>query len=337
MASSVERTLEQINKRLGALLAAGDQEVWVGGYVYGQTSRDDPFVILYPVRPELKYSLCRVYPHQFSKLPKFIHFAHDPDNMPADTEDTIDKEKAIRKRIYHECPPFLILRHPGRETSTGRENRFYDVLVLSKKAREAVAEIERQAAGQNGNGRPQGSPTLPPPQRPAVADNRSPSNGGNGKANGANSRPSVAIDPKLAGELGRLDRAAEKRIDEIINALNWNDFDDRVVDYAKWMQEMGTEYLRTVYQPYTAGRNVIASVRYAIMRIAGYDNHPISNVATYAAWNALDLYVYRRHEYANLPLDEAKYKSLNDAAQRFSGYYTDKEYELAQAKEAAES
>ena len=61
----------QIKKMLTALLKSAGHLHWIGGFVYGRTSNDDPFIILYPASELLKEKACRVYEHDFKKLPGF--------------------------------------------------------------------------------------------------------------------------------------------------------------------------------------------------------------------------------------------------------------------------
>jgi hypothetical protein len=122
----------QVKKMLEALLKSEGLVEWVGGYVYGATSAGDPFVILYPASEYLKEKVCRVYPHQFKKLPGFIK----TDGIVGDTERNPSKGDAERAGIYHECPPFKIVMHLGKETQMGREKRFSDVLYVPQRRRQ---------------------------------------------------------------------------------------------------------------------------------------------------------------------------------------------------------
>lgn len=116
----------EMKKMLEALLRSDGLVEWVGGYVYGRTSQDDPFIILYPASDKLTEKVCRVYEHAFKKLPNFI----PTDNVPADTENNPSKGQAQRAGIYHTCPPFKIVMHLGKDTQMGREKRFGDVLYV---------------------------------------------------------------------------------------------------------------------------------------------------------------------------------------------------------------
>jgi len=121
--------LVAIEKMLTALLKSNNQLHWIGGYVHGRTSNDDPFIILYPASDKLNHKVCRVYPHDFRKLPDFV----DTDVLPGLTQDgNPDRDKAEKKGIYHACPPFLITTYDGKDTQMGAEVRFLDVVRVSK-------------------------------------------------------------------------------------------------------------------------------------------------------------------------------------------------------------
>jgi len=127
-----------VRKMLTALLR--DRLHVVGGYVYGRTKNDDPFIILYPAQEYLTHKICRVYPHDFKKLPKFI----PTDNVPGDTENNPDKGAAIKYGIYHTCPVFQIVTYFGKETQMGPEVRFSDVLWVSSKAQKYEQEPQEE-------------------------------------------------------------------------------------------------------------------------------------------------------------------------------------------------
>lgn len=114
----------QVEKMLEALLRSEGLIAWIGGYAHGVTSKQDPYVILYPAGDHLEHKACRVYAHDFKKLPAFIPTG---DVMP-NTNANPTKTQAQDAGIYHECPRFKIVMHLGKETQTGREKRFSDVL-----------------------------------------------------------------------------------------------------------------------------------------------------------------------------------------------------------------
>lgn len=129
--------LIQIEKMLTALLRSNDQLHWVGGYAHGRTSNDDPFLILYPASEKLNHKVCRVYPQDFKKLPAFVN----TDVLPGLAQDgNPDRDKAIKKGIYHACPAFLITTYAGKETQMGNEVRFMDVIRVSKEAATVTPE-----------------------------------------------------------------------------------------------------------------------------------------------------------------------------------------------------
>ncbi|CUS04217.2 protein of unknown function [Candidatus Promineifilum breve] len=167
--------LDRIEKMLQVQLKSAGHIWWIGGFVYGQTSNDDVFVILYPAAENLKEKVVRVYDRDLKKLPAFI--AVDIDG--GDTEANPSKEQARKKGIYHECPAFEICTFDGRDTQMGKERRFGEVLRLSKAAREALSGAGGKGAGEKGSRgagemRPEGGqgqqqarapqrPTPPPP------------------------------------------------------------------------------------------------------------------------------------------------------------------------------
>lgn len=154
--------LTAIEKMLTALLKSNNQLHWIGGYVHGRTANDDPFIILYPASEKLNHKVCRVYPHDFKKLPDFV----DTEVLPGLTQDgNPDKDKAQKKGIYHACPAFLITTYEGKDTQMGPEVRFLDVVRVSK----AKSENETGPAPQPA----QPAPPAPTP-RPAPARTMSP-------------------------------------------------------------------------------------------------------------------------------------------------------------------
>ena len=162
-----DQTIEQVAKMLRAQLRGAGHLWWIGGYVYGVTGNGDPFVILYPADEKLQEKVVRVYPHDFKKLPAFV----PTDGVDGDTEANPNKEQARKKGIYHECPFFEVVTFDGKETQMGRERRFGDVLRLSRKAAEAVAEAQRQprpAAPSVGAQTAPGAAALPDYRRLAI-------------------------------------------------------------------------------------------------------------------------------------------------------------------------
>jgi len=121
--------LWQINKMLRYLLTSSGQFHVIGGYVYGRTSGDKGYIILYPAESYLKHKAVRVYEEKLDRLPDFI----PTDDIPDDARgDNPDKDKAIRLGIYHECQPFEVLTFDGKDTQMGNEIRFGDVLRVLK-------------------------------------------------------------------------------------------------------------------------------------------------------------------------------------------------------------
>ena len=153
--------LDRLERMLSAILQADNRLHWIGGYVYGRTSNDDPFIILYPAAPYLNNKICRVYPHDFKKLPSFI----PTDEIPANTDANPDKDKAIKKGIFHACPMFQIVTYAGKDTQMGPEVRFGDVLIVTSKMPEGM----ETAVPANGT-----APVAPPPPAapPVTVDQR---------------------------------------------------------------------------------------------------------------------------------------------------------------------
>ena len=117
--------LIEIKKMLTALLKNQSQLHWIGGYVQGRTSNDDPFILLYPSDERLKEKVCRVYPHDFKKLPAFVD-KNIPEGITQDGNP--NKEKAAKQKIFHTCPPFLITTYRIPNANMEYEVRFCDVL-----------------------------------------------------------------------------------------------------------------------------------------------------------------------------------------------------------------
>lgn len=127
----------KVERMLEALLKSGNHLHWIGGYVYGRTSNDEPFVILYPADPRLQEKAVRVYPHDFKKLPDFI----PTDNIEGETDANPSKDKAIKRGIYNVCPLFQIVTYDGKDTQMGPEKRFGHVLAITEKMPEMPTAV----------------------------------------------------------------------------------------------------------------------------------------------------------------------------------------------------
>jgi hypothetical protein len=154
--SEMNEQLDRIEKMLETILRNDGHIWWIGGFVYGRTSNDDPFVILYPASEKLNEKVVRVYSHDFKKLPGFIPTA----DVPGDTEANPNKAAARKKGIYHECPLFEVTTYDGKETQMGPEQRFGDVLRVSRKAQE---QPSAQSASPQAPPEGRGGQTPPPP------------------------------------------------------------------------------------------------------------------------------------------------------------------------------
>lgn len=116
--------LSQTRKMLEAMLTSERHIWWVGGYVHGRTSQGDPFILLYPGSDKLNNKICRVYEHQFNRLPAYVNT-----DVPATAQDgNPTRETAQRQGIYVPCPGFKIVTTNGKETQMGPERRFFDTL-----------------------------------------------------------------------------------------------------------------------------------------------------------------------------------------------------------------
>ncbi len=148
-----DERLTRIEKMLETMLRNDGHIWWIGGYVYGRTSNDDPFIILYPASDKLQEKVCRVYEHDFKKLPGFIETA----DVPGDTEANPNKAAARKKGIYRECTLFEVTTYDGKETQMGSEQRFGDVLRVSRKGQE-TSSAQPSPEGRGGQ-----QPPPPPP------------------------------------------------------------------------------------------------------------------------------------------------------------------------------
>lgn len=132
-----QEQLDRIERMLRAQLKSASHVWWISGYVYGQTSNGDLFIILYPADERLAEKVVRVYPHDFKKLPGFIPTAGIDGG---DTEANPNRTQARNKGIYHECPMFEIVTFDGKDTQMGKERRFGDVLRISQAAQAAAPQ-----------------------------------------------------------------------------------------------------------------------------------------------------------------------------------------------------
>jgi hypothetical protein len=124
-----EMKLDQVTKMLSALLKSTNNYHVVGAYAWGYTSNDDPFLVLYPQDDRLKHKVCRVYPHDFGKLPADI-VNGKPDAGP---DDPGDRDRAEKRGILRPCPMMGVVTYDGKETQMGPEKRFSDVIWVSRK------------------------------------------------------------------------------------------------------------------------------------------------------------------------------------------------------------
>lgn len=142
--AKVSIRLQITNQRYQELMARSGKVHRIGGYVWGKTSKDDLFILLYDKRKGMNFKVCRVYPHQFKDLPPFINTDAAPqvsqnDNLPG---DNINKDAAIDQRIYHACPTFVVGTIDGTDSGTmGPEQRFYDTIEVESSRDELNDEL----------------------------------------------------------------------------------------------------------------------------------------------------------------------------------------------------
>lgn len=143
--------LTRIEKMLRNILRSDGHIHRISGYVYGRTSNDDPYVILYPHGDMLEHKAVRVYKESLQWLPDFIDVSDIHDDAGGGNPD---KSKAQKKGIYHECPLFEVLTYDGKDTQMGKEKRFSSVL---------------QVLPQRNTPPPQRTPPVTPPLTPPTA------------------------------------------------------------------------------------------------------------------------------------------------------------------------
>lgn len=168
----VEMKMDQITKMLAALLKSTNNYHVAGAYAWGYTSNDDPFLVLYPQDDRLKHKICRVYPHDFGKLPAEV-INSKPDAGP---DDPGDRDRAEKRGILRTCPMMGVVTYDGKETQMGPEKRFSDVIWVSRKAQPtkpqdappAQPQAKAQTPGAT-NGKP-AAPVKPEPANPAVVE-----------------------------------------------------------------------------------------------------------------------------------------------------------------------
>lgn len=152
-----EMKLDQVAKMLTALLKSTNNYHVVGAYAWGYTSNGDPFLVLYPQDERLKHKVCRVYPHDFGKIPSEIA-NNKPDTGP---DDPGDRDRAEKRGILRPCPMMGVVTYDGKETQMGPEKRFSDVIWVSRKGQgqqrqdDAPSQPQTKAQAQpTANGKP---------------------------------------------------------------------------------------------------------------------------------------------------------------------------------------
>lgn len=153
----VEMKMDQITKMLAAILKSTNNYHVAGAYAWGYTSNDDPFLVLYPQDDRLKHKICRVYPHDFGKLPAEI-VATKPDAGP---DDPGDRDRAEKRGILRTCAMMGVVTYDGKETQMGPQKRFSDVIWISRKGQATQPQDAPPA-------QPQAKAQAQPPAKPAA-------------------------------------------------------------------------------------------------------------------------------------------------------------------------
>lgn len=164
----VEMKMDQITKMLSAILKSTNNYHVVGAYAWGYTSNDDPFLVLYPQDERLKHKVCRVYPHDFGKLPAEIT-SNRPDAGP---DDPGDRDRAEKRGILRPCAMMGIVTYDGRETQMGQEKRFSDVIWVSRKGQTARPQSDPQSdthGAEKAQDAPPAQPQAKAPAKPAAS------------------------------------------------------------------------------------------------------------------------------------------------------------------------
>ena len=123
-------------EKLMTVIANGGKIHQIGGYAYGRTSGNDPFILLYAPHDSMVHKICRVYPEDFSKLPHFIPTGNPPTSA---SELNLTKTELKKQSLYHGCATFKIATIDGKDTQMGPEIRFYDTMSVD---REVLDELE---------------------------------------------------------------------------------------------------------------------------------------------------------------------------------------------------
>lgn len=153
----VEMKMDQITKMLSAILKSTNNYHVVDAFAWGYTDNDDPFLVLYPAGEHLKHKVCRVYPHEFGKLPAEI-IATKPDTGP---KDPGDRDRVAKQGKLHTCPMMGVVTYDGKETQMGPEKRFSDVIWISRKGQATQPQDAPPA-------QPQAKAQTQPPAKPAA-------------------------------------------------------------------------------------------------------------------------------------------------------------------------
>ena len=155
--------LTRIEKMLRNILRSDGHIHRISGYVYGRTSNDDPYVILYPHGDMLEHKAVRVYKESLQWLPDFIDVNDIHDDAGGGNPD---KSKAQKKGIYHECPLFEVLTYDGKDTQMGKEKRFSSVLQVLPRRTSPPPQATLRESGVPQRTPQAAAPLTPPPTTP---------------------------------------------------------------------------------------------------------------------------------------------------------------------------
>ena len=265
MSNEIDLTqLDRIERMLTSVLKSNNHIQWIGGYVYGRTSKDDPFIILYPASDKLERKACRVYGHEFKKLPLFISR-----DVPANAQNANpDRSQAMRQGIYNPCQLFQITLYNGRVTEMGPEQRFGNVIRVSENkpvatppppvtSNQPVPGVRADAYNKGYTPPPPAAP-LPSGKRPAYT--RQP-------MNGRQDEPASTPDDLRAAVLGTF-------IEEHFNTavVDWLDYFTDAATVAVAREHMWGEFDPAHVAGYAAGlRSYAGSVTTQIATGQGLD------------------------------------------------------------------
>jgi len=127
-------------------LEPGEETQEIDGWVYGETSRDEPCVYLY--KTPLKWKVATVYVESLEMLPFPVGGKQWPGGAP-------ERETAVNKGYLNQCAPFKVVMVPTGKTSESGHNIMRFNRVLDEKPLERVNKsappVGTRQAPQNAN------------------------------------------------------------------------------------------------------------------------------------------------------------------------------------------